>query len=67
MEDFKNFLDAAHERGIKVIIDYVMNHTSTEHPWFKQSAAGDPDYRDFYRWSDTDPGYSGPVGTTGVA
>lgn len=62
MEDFKNFLNAAHERGIKVIIDYVMNHTSTEHPWFQKSAAGDPEYRDFYRWSDTDPGYTGPCG-----
>ena len=62
MEDFKNFLDAAHERGIKVIIDYVMNHTSTKHPWFEQSAAGDPHFRDFYRWSDTDPGYAGPWG-----
>lgn len=62
MEDFKNFLDAAHDRGIKVIIDYVMNHTSTEHPWFQKSAAGDSAYRDFYRWSDTNPGYSGPWG-----
>lgn len=62
MEDFKNFLDAAHERGIKVIIDYVMNHTSTEHPWFEASAAGDEHFRDFYRWSQTDPGYSGPWG-----
>jgi len=64
MDDFKAFLDAAHERGIKVIIDYVMNHTSTEHPWFQKSAGGDPDYRDFYRWNDTDPGYSGPWGQT---
>lgn len=62
MEDFKNFLSAAHERGIKVIIDYVMNHTSTDHPWFQKSAAGDPEYRDFYRWKDTHPGYSGPWG-----
>lgn len=62
MEDFRNFLDAAHERDIKVIIDYVMNHTSTEHPWFQKSAAGDSDYRDFYRWSDTHPGFSGPWG-----
>ena len=62
MEDFKEFLHAAHERGIRVIIDYVMNHTSTEHPWFQKSAAGDPEYRDFYRWSDTNPGYRGPWG-----
>ncbi|MEX2602600.1 MAG: alpha-amylase family glycosyl hydrolase, partial [Gracilimonas sp.] len=62
MEDFETFLDAAHDRGIKVIIDYVMNHTSNEHPWFQESAAGNSFYRDFYRWSDTDPGYSGPWG-----
>ncbi len=62
MEDFKNFLAAAHERGIKVIIDYVMNHTSTEHPWFQASAAGDSHFRDFYRWEDSNPGYTGPWG-----
>lgn len=62
MADFKNFLDEAHERGIKVIIDYVMNHTSSQHPWFQKSAAEDSHFRDFYRWSDTNPGYSGPWG-----
>lgn len=62
MDDFKTFLAAAHERGIKVIIDYVMNHTSTNHPWFQKSAAGVPEYRDFYRWKDSHPGYSGPWG-----
>lgn len=62
MQDFKDFLAAAHERGIKVIIDYVMNHTSTQHPWFQKSAANDPFYRDFYRWSVTKPTYSGPWG-----
>ncbi|MEX0720707.1 MAG: alpha-amylase family glycosyl hydrolase [Balneolaceae bacterium] len=62
MADFKEFLNAAHERGIKVIIDYVMNHTSTEHPWFQKSAAGEEEFRDFYRWSDSHPGYNGPWG-----
>lgn len=62
IEDFKTFLEAAQERGISVIIDFVMNHSSTEHPWFKASAAGDPHFRDFYRWSDTHPGYNGPWG-----
>jgi alpha-amylase len=64
MEDFKNFLAAAHERGIKVIIDYVMNHTSTEHPWFQASASGDTHFRDFYRWEESNPGYTGPWGQT---
>ncbi|MBO6792260.1 MAG: T9SS type A sorting domain-containing protein [Balneolaceae bacterium] len=64
MEDFKNFLAAAHDRGIKVIIDYVMNHTSTEHPWFQASAAGDTLFRDFYRWEESKPNYTGPWGQT---
>ncbi|MGB0346259.1 MAG: alpha-amylase family glycosyl hydrolase, partial [Balneolaceae bacterium] len=64
MEDFKNFIVAANERGIKVIIDYVMNHTSTEHPWFQASAAGDSHFRDFYRWEESKPNYNGPWGQT---
>ncbi len=64
MEDFENFLAEAHSRGIRVIIDLVMNHSSTQHPWFEQSAANNPQYRDFYRWSDTNPGYNGPWGQT---
>lgn len=58
LDDFKAFLDAAHERGLRVIIDLVMNHTSSEHPWF-QAARSDPDspYRDYYVWSDTDQKY----------
>ena len=42
VEDFHNFLDAAHQRGIRVIIDFVMNHTSDAHPWF-QASREDPD------------------------
>ncbi|MEQ9308923.1 MAG: alpha-amylase family glycosyl hydrolase [Balneolaceae bacterium] len=64
MEDFRNFLDEAHQRGIRVIIDYVMNHTSTQHPWFQKSAAGDAHFRDFYRWSNSKPNYNGPWGQT---
>lgn len=64
MEDFRNFLDEAHQRGIRVIIDYVMNHTSTQHPWFQKSAAGDDHFRDFYRWNNSKPNYNGPWGQT---
>jgi glycosidase len=64
MADFEAFLAEAHARGIRVIIDYVMNHCSSQHPWFLQSAAGDPHYRDFFRWSEYDPGGSGPWGQT---
>lgn len=61
-QDFINFTDSAHKRGIKVIFDFVMNHSSSDHPWFQQSKANDPFYRDFYRWSPTDPGTIGPWG-----
>ena len=62
MDDFRALLAAAHERGIRVVIDYVMNHSSSEHPWFQASRAGQEPYRDFYRWSATDPGTPGPWG-----
>jgi len=57
--DFVQFVDEAHERGIRVIIDFVMNHTSDQHPWF-QASRSDPDgpYGDFYVWADTDEAYS---------
>jgi len=57
--DFVEFVDEAHERGIRVIIDFVMNHTSDQHPWF-QASRSDPDgpYGDFYVWADTDEAYS---------
>lgn len=50
MEDFKAVLDGAHERGLKVIMDLVVNHTSDQHEWFKKSAAKDPKYKDYYIW-----------------
>jgi maltose alpha-D-glucosyltransferase/alpha-amylase len=54
--DFAVFLQAAESRGIRVIIDLVVNHTSDEHPWF-QSARSSPDspYRDWYIWSEREP------------
>lgn len=63
MEDFKAFLAAAHARGIRVIIDYVMNHSSAQHQWFVDSkSSASAEKRDWYRWSDTKPSYSGPWG-----
>ena len=58
VEDFHEFIDACHQRGIRVIIDFVMNHTSDAHPWF-QASRSDPDgpYGGFYVWSDTDELY----------
>lgn len=59
LDDFKNLLAEAHERGIRVIIDLVLNHTSSEHPWFIQAQDPASPYHDWYLWSDTDPGYKG--------
>ncbi|KLV26090.1 alpha,alpha-phosphotrehalase [Niallia circulans] len=53
MEDFDQLLKEAHQKGLKVIMDIVVNHTSTEHEWFKQAASSkDNPYRDFYIWKD---------------
>ena len=49
-DDFKAVLDGAHERGLKVIMDLVINHTSDQHEWFKQSKNPDSPYRDYYFW-----------------
>jgi maltose alpha-D-glucosyltransferase/alpha-amylase len=55
VDDFKTFVDQAHQRGIRVIADFVVNHTSADHPWFQESRAdrGNP-RADWYVWSDTD-------------
>lgn len=60
-DDFKRLVAEAEARGIKVIIDLVINHTSSQHPWF-QEALRDPDspYRDWYLWSQVKPAYRGP-------
>ncbi|WHY64645.1 alpha,alpha-phosphotrehalase [Neobacillus sp. SuZ13] len=53
MEDFDCLLAEAHKRGLKIIMDIVINHTSTEHEWFKQARSSkDNPYRDFYIWKD---------------
>ena len=62
MEDFTQLLTEAHARGIRVIIDLVINHTSSEHPWFLQAADPSSPYHDWYIWSDTNPGYTGSWG-----
>ena len=59
--DFKEMLDAAHARGLRVITELVINHTSNEHPWFKAARLAPPGSpeRNFYVWSDTDQIYQG--------
>ena len=60
LEDFQKFLGSAHDRGIRVIIELVSNHTSDQHPWFQESRSSrDNPRRDWYVWSDTDSRYKG--------
>jgi maltose alpha-D-glucosyltransferase/alpha-amylase len=59
LEDFKTLIKSAHQLGLRVITDLVLNHTSDQHPWF-QSARKGPDnpYHDYYVWSDNDQKYA---------
>lgn len=52
MEDFEEMLSEAHKRDIKIVMDIVVNHSSTENEWFKKSEARDPEFEDFYIWKD---------------
>lgn len=61
LEDFDALLAAAHQRGLKVILDFVPNHTSARHPWFLGAQAGDAALRERYVWSPTDPGWKRPT------
>jgi maltose alpha-D-glucosyltransferase/alpha-amylase len=60
VEDFRQLVDAAHRRGIRIVVELVVNHTSDQHPWFqraRRAAAGSPE-RAYYVWSDTDRKYA---------
>ncbi len=60
VDDFKDFLDIAHSKGLRVIADLVMNHTSDQHPWFQEARANpDSPKHDYYVWSDYPTRYSG--------
>ena len=62
-EDFKRLMAEAEKRGIKVIVDLVLNHTSAQHPWFTEAEADEnADKRDWYVWEEEDPGWRGPQG-----
>jgi len=59
VDDFHTLLDQAHARGLHVIMDLVLNHTSDQHAWFQAARADrNSPYRDYYVWSDTDQKYS---------
>ncbi len=62
MEDFKELLAEAEKRGIKIIIDLVINHSSNQHPWFIAAQDPESEFHDWYTWSDRDPQVPGPWG-----
>ncbi len=61
LADAKRFIAAAHAKGMRVITELVVNHTSDQHPWFQRARQAKPGsvYRDFYVWSDDDKKFSG--------
>ncbi len=61
MRDFRVFVREAHRRGLRVITELVINHTSDQHPWFQRARRSRPTsrYRDYYVWSDSDQKYQG--------
>ncbi len=62
VEDLQDLLAAAHDRGINVVLDYPLNHTSIEHPWFQDSRTGSGEYADWYVWIDGTSSETGPWG-----
>lgn len=66
MDDFKHLLQEVHKRGMHIILDLVINHTSSQHPWFIDANSNlDSKYRDYYVWSDTSQGNKWYPGKTG--
>lgn len=60
--DFDRLIDQASERGMRILLDLPLNHTSNQHPWFMEASKPASDYRDWYIWENADPGYPGPWG-----
>jgi maltose alpha-D-glucosyltransferase/alpha-amylase len=58
LNDFTNFLTGAHNRGIRVVADFVVNHTSDQHPWFQESRQPGSPKRDWYVWSESNEKYA---------
>lgn len=66
LEDFQMLITSAHERGIRIIVDFVCNHTSDQHPWFvKARSSRDNPWRQFYLWSET--GTEFPLASNGMS
>ncbi len=62
-EDFRQLMAEAHERGMVVIVDLVMNHTSSEHPWFLESQTAGSEYETWYIWDDSPIPFPSPWGS----
>lgn len=63
-DDFARLIEEAHKRGIRIIVDFVVNHSSSQHPWFIDSASSPTSAkRDWYVWSPTNPGWVQPWGS----
>jgi alpha-amylase len=63
--DFERLVSEAHRRGIRIILDFVVNHTGSDHPWFTDSASSPSSaHRDWYVWRGSDPGWTQPWGGT---
>jgi len=62
LDDFRRLVTEAHRRGVRIILDLVLNHTSSQHPWFVSAQDPQSAYRDWYVWSATDPGWTGAAG-----
>jgi maltose alpha-D-glucosyltransferase / alpha-amylase len=59
LEDFRTLVDESHRRGMRVITDFILNHTSDQHPWFQDSRQPGSDKRDWYVWTDNPSTYAG--------
>ena len=69
LDDFRRFLEEAHRRGLRVITELVVNHTSDQHPWFqraRRAPAGSPE-RNFYVWSDTTEALRTPASSSRIS
>ena len=61
-DDFKALVAAADERGIAIVVDFVINHSSRDHPWFQDAREHGSQREDWYVWADERPGFGGPAG-----
>lgn len=64
LADYQLLLEECHKRGIRVVLDLVLNHCSDEHPWFVAAKKPDAPTRDWFIWQDKHPGWKGPWGQT---